>query len=75
MTIDARELESHELFRKLKDILTSKVGTDVFIEILFDTRPAAKKVRAFISMTGCQTELEEKEEYYVLRVTGSPCCV
>lgn len=73
--IDARRLKPEELFMKLKEILESKMGMNVLIEILLDRHSAAKKVRAFVSMTGCQTELEEKDGYYVMRVTGSPCCV
>lgn len=73
--VDARELDSQELFLKLNDILSSKWGKDVFIEILIDTFTATKKVKAYISMTGCKTEIEKKEGYYIVRVTGTPCCV
>jgi translation initiation factor 1 (eIF-1/SUI1) len=76
MTIDARGIELKELFARLKEILSTdgRCG-DVCIEILLDTLDAAQKVRAFVSMTGCQTEIKEKEGRYVLYVTGNPCCV
>jgi hypothetical protein len=76
MVIDARGVELKELFVKLKEILSTdgRCG-DVCIEILLDTHNAAQKVRAFVSMTGCQTEIKEKKGCYVLYVTGSPCCV
>lgn len=75
MVIDARGLDLPELFLKLKEILTSKRGMEVFIKVLLDTHSATKKAKAFVSMTGCKADIEEKEGYYLLRITGSPCCV
>jgi len=75
LTIDARQFTSKELFKRLKDTLASQRGSDVFIEVLTDTREMAKKIEAFVSMTGCQTESEKKEEFYIVRITGSPCCI
>jgi hypothetical protein len=75
LTIDARQLTSEELFTKLRDILASHRGCDVSIDILLDTRSMSERVKAFVSMTGCQTELEEKNGYYIIRIRGSPCCI
>lgn len=75
MIIDARNRELKELFVKLKEILESKVGTDVFIEILIDPFTDVKKIKSFVSMSGCRTDVEEKGEYYIVRLTGTPCCV
>ncbi len=75
MVIDARNLQLEELFRRLREILASKIGTEVFIEILFDTHTDTKKIKAFVSMSGCQMEIGEKEGDKILRITGSPCCV
>jgi TusA-related sulfurtransferase len=75
LTIDARQFTSKELFIKLKDILASQRGCDVSIEILTDTGEMSRKIKAFISMTGCHTESEKKEGYYIIRITGSPCCI
>ncbi len=75
MIIDARQLKSEELFIKLKEILASERHKDISIDVLLDTHQAAKRTMAFVSMTGCQTKVEGKKGYYVLRVTGCPCCV
>ncbi len=74
MLIDARELKSEELFIKLKGILASERCRDVSIEILFDTYQEAKRAKAFVSMSGCSTDIEEKDDYYSMQITGSPCC-
>lgn len=75
MTIDARKgRDARELFHKLKDILAKEIGKEVIIEVMVATNDIAKKVRAFAEMSGCQTEIEEKEGYYIARVTGYPCC-
>lgn len=73
--IDARNLELKELFMKLKEILESELGKDVFIEILINTFTDIKKIKSFVSMSGCQTDAEKKDGYYIVRVTGTPCCV
>ena len=75
MVIDARGIEPHELFLRLRETLASRRGVDVFIEILFDTRSTSQRAKAFVSMTGCRAEIEEREGHYLLRITGSPCCV
>lgn len=74
MVIDARRLELQEFFKRLKEILASECGTDVFIEVIVD-RDSLKKVKSFIAMTGCRTAVEEKNGYYIIRITGTPCCV
>ncbi len=76
MVIDARTLNSQELFIKLKEILASQIGKDVFIEIMLNTQSETKRLKAFVSMSGCQTtDVEKKEGYYVMCIKGSPCCV
>jgi hypothetical protein len=75
MYIDARELELQDLFRKLKEILASKLGEDVFLEILIQNRGDVKRIKTFVALSGCQTAVEEREGNYLVRITGSPCCV
>jgi hypothetical protein len=74
MLIDARKLKSQELFLQLRDILGSKRGCNVQIEILINTLKDTKKVKAFVSMSGCNTNVEKKNDYYILHVSGTPCC-
>lgn len=75
MHIDARELEQQELFTRLKEILASngKCG-EVKVEILAGTLAEAKKIGGFAAMSGCRTEIEQKDDYYTVYIKGMPCC-
>ena len=78
MTYDAeldtstQSLES--IFLKLKEILASKFGSEVSIKVLTNSEADAKKVKAFVSMSGCQANVDKKNECYIIHITGSPCC-
>jgi hypothetical protein len=74
MHIDARELDLKDLFIKLKEILASKLGCEVSIEVLVNTSDDAKRLTAFVSMSGCRTEIDKKDNYYIMQITGIPCC-
>ncbi len=74
MHIDARSIDSQELLIRLKEILASNRGCNVDIEILFNTLDETKKINAFISMSGCRTEVEKKDECYIMHVRDIPCC-
>jgi hypothetical protein len=74
MQIDGRALDIQDLLTRLKDILSSKRGSDVNIEIFSSSRDDVKKIKSFVAFSGCQTTVEAKEEYYIIRITGSPCC-
>ncbi len=74
MHIDARELEYQELVLKVREILASCHGNDVNIEILISTLAEAKKVKSFVSMSGCKSEIDKKDSYYIMRIKGTPCC-
>jgi hypothetical protein len=73
--IDARNIELHDLVIKLKDLLSTKLGEDVEITISIATWENAKKIKTFFSMSGCQSIVNKKDEYYIIEVTGNPCCV
>lgn len=71
---DTKELELKELFLKLKDILASKLGKEVFIKICVYSLSDAAKIKAFVTMSGCQIKVDKKEGCYILHITGCPCC-
>ncbi|MEW6674680.1 MAG: sulfurtransferase TusA family protein [Nitrospirota bacterium] len=73
MIIDVRGLKDPELFKKFKEALSSQCTTDVFIEVMVSTKEYAKKIQAFASMSGCTTEVEEKNGYWAVRVRGGTC--
>ena len=72
LDVNSQSLES--IFLKLKEILASKFGSEVSIKVLTNTQTDAKKVKAFVSMSGCQTTIDKKDECYIIHITGSPCC-
>jgi len=74
MEIDARELDMQDLFKKLKENLSCKCGSDVSIDILLNTTEEARKISAFVSMSGCKTEIDKKGECYIMHISGTPCC-
>lgn len=73
--LDVRSLGSEEFFIKLREILASKRGKIVSVEIFAEKLYDVKKIKTFVSMTGCQTAVEGSEGNYVINVTGTPCCI
>jgi hypothetical protein len=74
MQIDARELDLKDLLAKLKEILSSKYGCNVSLEILVSKAADVQKITAFVSMSGCKTNIDKKNNYYIMHVEGIPCC-
>ena len=74
MQIDARKQGPQDLMTELKGILASKHGCNVSIDIILDTTDDAQRITSFVSMSGCKTEIDKKENYYIMHVTGIPCC-
>jgi len=75
MVIDARKMELHELFMKLKNFFHDRCGQELNVDVMIDTYHNAKRIAAFSSMSGCRTNIEKKEGYYFVHITGSACCV
>lgn len=75
LRFDARGIGNHELFIKLREELASAKGREVSIELLTDTSDSAKKVEAFVAMTGCSSETRENNGYFIVTIKGSPCCI
>ena len=75
MVIDARELESRELFLKVRGILAERCGREIDIEVLLSTSRESKKLKAFASMSGCRTSIREKDGFFIAHITGNACCV
>jgi hypothetical protein len=72
--LDANNETLESIFLKLKEILASKLGSEVSIKVLTNSQADANKLKAFVSMSGCQTTLDKKDECYIIHITGSPCC-
>jgi hypothetical protein len=71
-------MDLKDLLKRLKEILEKERGCDVHIEILSSSPDDIKKIKSFVALSGCQAAAEEaaeeKEGYYLVLVTGSPCC-
>jgi hypothetical protein len=67
-------MDLQDLLKRLKEILEKERGCDVHIEILSSSPDDIKKIKSFVALSGCQAAAEEKEGYYLVLVTGSPCC-
>jgi hypothetical protein len=72
--LDANNETLESIFLKLKEILASKLGSEVSIKVLTNSQADANKLKAFVSMSGCQTTIDKKDECYIIHITGSPCC-
>ncbi len=74
MIVDARTIDTRELLLQMRDILADKCGQDVSIEVFLSGEGDTRRLKAFVSMSGCQTIVEKKEGYYIVRITGNVCC-
>jgi hypothetical protein len=70
MVIDGRRLRTRELFLVLRDALKMEPGHDVSIELLVDKECDFMRVRAFLRMSGCRAEMEERDGHHVVRISG-----
>jgi len=75
MELSSQGIETHELFVKLRDILASRRGTEVSINVKSNTAENAKKIQTFVSMTGCKAVIEKIDEHFIVHITGTPCCI
>ncbi len=73
MVIDGRRLRTRELFLVLRDALKTQPGHDVSIELLVDRECDFVQVKAFLRMSGCLAEMEERDGLHVVRISGG-CC-
>jgi hypothetical protein len=74
MIVDARTLDTRELLLRMRDVLADHCGREVSVEVFLSSDRETKRLKAFVSMSGCQTIVEKKEGYYIVRITGSVCC-
>jgi hypothetical protein len=74
MVIDGRDSEMFDLFLQLKEIFAAQCGLEVRVDVLVENFHDSKRIATFAAMSGCQTETQEREGCYVVRITGSICC-
>ncbi len=70
--VDTRGLKDKEPFIKVRDAL-GHCTDEQMIDVLADSQAQAKKIMSFMAMSGCRVEMEEKDGYWLLRMTGKSC--
>jgi len=73
MQIDTRGLKHPEPLKKIKDVVSSMCTNYVDVEVLVDTCEYGRTVKGFAEMTGCETEVEKKDDYCIVRIKGGSC--
>lgn len=71
--IDGRKLGLRELFLALRSAFKMQPGHEISIELLVDKDCDFKKLTAFLRMSGCRAEMENRDGESVVRITGG-CC-
>lgn len=73
MQLDARNLEQIEIFRRLRETMSSCRINGECIDILVDEKISIMQLKSFAAMSGYRIEAEEKEGYNLLHLTGGSC--
>lgn len=72
MELDGRNLERLELFRKLRELISS-CGSNGPIEVLVSGADLAQQVKTFAAMSGCPVETKKEGEYYRVYIAENSC--
>ena len=72
MLVDTRGLKDKEPFIKVRDAL-GLCTEEQMIDVLADSEALAKKIRSFMSMSGCAVLMERASEGWMLKMTGKSC--
>lgn len=73
MTFDARGKKHPEPLKEIREYVTSNCRGPIDFKILVDSHEYAKTISAFSEMSKCQTDVEKKDNHYVISVTGDSC--
>lgn len=73
MRLDMRGLGQDEPLRRIRDILRNSCPDDEIIEVLIDSEQDAKRLKAFMSMSGCTVELSREGPRWIVKMTGKNC--
>ncbi|MFN3739942.1 MAG: hypothetical protein ACK4TF_04625 [Thermodesulfovibrionales bacterium] len=73
MRLDMRGLCQDEPLKRIRDILRNSCPDDEIIEVLIESEQDAKRLRAFMSMSGCTVELLREGPQWIVKMTGKNC--
>jgi len=73
MILDLRDLKGDEPFRKVREVLKDLCPEDEIFEIFLNNEALAKRMKGFMTMSGCNVELLRTQEAWIVKVTGRNC--
>lgn len=73
MLLDLRGYPEEESLKKVRDILRYSCPEDDILEVLISSENLAKKLKAFLSMSGCQVEFFRSGLNWIVKSTGKNC--
>ena len=74
MEIDGREIDLKDVLKQLKQILLANRERSIAVDVLVNTMADAKKISAFVAMSGCAPEIDKIDSFYIIRIRGNVCC-
>ena len=71
--IDVRGIRGPEVFLKLRETVSQYCGKELQAEILTDDSKAISKIKAFSAMSGCSSEVAEKDGHWTISIKCDAC--
>jgi|Deesub1362B_J571_1020462.scaffolds.fasta_scaffold00108_12 TusA-related sulfurtransferase len=73
MQVDVRGLRGKEPLLRVREVLASLCTDDERLEVLVSDQKEAKRVGAFLAMSGCKVEFHRQAEHWVVSMVGRTC--
>jgi TusA-related sulfurtransferase len=73
IVVDARGMDEKGALRAVRDAVANLCAPDDLIEVLTADEKTAKKIKAFMEMSGCNVSLERRDVHWAVRMTGRTC--
>ncbi len=75
MLVDLRGTAEKNLFSELRDIIRS-LDCDELLDVVVESMAVAKKVKCFLSMSGCDVEIIDSQNCFIIKMKSRNCnCV
>lgn len=73
MILDLRGLNGDEPLKRVREVLKETCPEDEVLEVIVGTEQLAKKMKAFMGMSGCNVELIIENDFWIVKSTGRNC--
>jgi TusA-related sulfurtransferase len=73
MIIDARGLKHPQPLERIREYLRNNCRQPIELELLVDSSEYTRTITAFARMSKCKTEIENKGEYFTVKIKGDMC--